>query len=329
LLKIGFCEYTHLDFFIINMVKYIFYSLFTVSLAIQETYSQSSFSFLNTPIHAQMAALGGNNVSSKSIGSFTENPALLDATFAQKLSVGYNSYSAGIAQLSTTYSITPHKHQHWGIALRNFNYGEMPLTDPTGNVMGTFKSQDNLIQLSHARKEGNISIGASLKLANSSIETYQSTALLFDMGAVFEHPTKDLRFGFCISNVGKVLRTYTTLNTPDLPLNLLAGISYKAKYMPFRFSLTAQHLHEARQLSKHLILGTEILFSKHFQANIGYSPAISSDMQVSSIQSVSGFSMGVSTYNKWWGLQYAYRGIFAGMGLHYFTFVIDTKQFLP
>lgn len=76
----------------------------------------------------------------------------------------------------------------------------------------------------------------------SSVAGFRSNALLFDLGGTFVHPEKDLTIGLAIKNVGFVLSEYSGTSDTQLPFDVQAGITFKPKHMPLRFSITAYNL---------------------------------------------------------------------------------------
>jgi hypothetical protein len=81
----------------------------------------------------------------------------------------------------------------WGVGVQYLDYGDFATTDPLGNQQGQFKANDFALSLGTAQQQGNIRFGASLKLVGSTIEQYNSTALLADFGVFLYIPIKSFR----------------------------------------------------------------------------------------------------------------------------------------
>ncbi len=86
--------------------------------------------------------------------------------------------------------------------------------------------------------------GVNLKFASSGIESYRASALLFDIGGLFEHPEKELAIGMTFKNVGFFLSDYTSTANSEVPFDIHLGVTFKPEHMPVRFSLTSYNLYQ-------------------------------------------------------------------------------------
>jgi hypothetical protein len=314
-----------------------------------------SFTFLNIPSNPVASALGGINISKtqKDPNAFLQNPALLDSTENNLLAINYLPYFAGIKYSSVAY-VRQIKKQTFGLGIQHIGYGEFQQTDAAGNILGKFLVNDIALTLSHARRQGNITFGGNIKFVSSVIESYSASALLLDFGGVFKHPKQDLSYAILVKNIGIRFKNFTPYDNPDLPLDVQMGISFKPKYMPVRFSITAHHLYkydityldksivkkdlsgniienkvnQIDNLGRHLILGAELLLSKNFNILLGYNHLRNRELSQQNISGFSGISVGFLFKTKFINLSYSYSGYNTAGNLNSFGFVCDLGKII-
>lgn len=307
------------------------------------------------PSNARLAALGGIGVAltNRDVNTIISNPALLDSTVHNQLAVNFLPYYADITYTSAVYARRLGKAGLWGAAVQYVNYGEMQLTDESGNELGTFRANDYAISVSHARTIENFTVGASLKLAGSSIETYSAYAILADIGGVFRHPARDLSVAFSVKNVGVALKRYTPDEVVSLPFDVQIGTSFKPAFMPMRFSITAHHLHRfdiayndpakkgvldangnevknkvsfADKVARHFVLGGEVLLSKNFNLRFGYNHLIRRELRLEDISAAAGFSFGAMIRIRAFEIAYSRMYYHAAGGKSCITLLCDMSR---
>ncbi len=315
----------------------------------------NSFTFLNIPSNPTTSALGGMNISKtqKDPNSFLQNPALLDSSANNLLAINYSPYFSGIKYSSVVF-VRQIKKQIFGLGVQHIGYGDFQQTDASGIILGKFSANDIALTLSHARKQGNITFGGNLKLVNSVIESYSASALLFDFGGVFKHPKQDLSYGIAIKNIGIRFKNFTPFDNPDLPFDVQMGVSFKPKYMPVRFSITAHHLYKyaityldktivkkdlsgniienkvnpVDNLGRHFVLGAELLFSKNFNILLGYNHLRNQELSQQNVSKFSGFSLGFLFKTKTIDLSYSYAGYNTAGNLNSFGLVCNLGKII-
>jgi hypothetical protein len=314
------------------------------------------FSFLRLPSHAPLAALGGVNVSQRdrNVNFFLSNPALLSEETDKTVSVNYSPYYAGIAHSSVAYADRHGKAGHWGAAIQYLDYGTMEETDPTGAVLGTFSAREYAAVLGYAHTMAPYTLGVNLKLAGSHLAEYSAFAALLDIGGVFKHPVHDWTLGLLIRNAGLALKHYTPGAQTPLPFDVQLGTSFKPKFMPLRFTLTAHHLHRfdiahddpalrttvdqngqevarkatfADKLARHFSFGTELSLGKPLKIMAGYNHLVRREMRLEERPTGAGFSLGAALQVKAFGLAYARFFQHSGGGVSYLTLTGNLKNF--
>lgn len=205
----------------------------------------SAFRVLDIPSSARAAALGGNYIAVKdgdlNLGVF--NPALLDRESGSQVALSYLPYFEGI---KVGYAAYAHHLDSSKItvsgAVQYFDYGTFERTDETGEVLGEFRAGENVLQIGAGRPIDSLfSVGANLKMINSSLDTYRSTAWAMDLGGVFYKKKLGLTIAAMIRNIGTQASTYTE-QREDLPFQVQLGITYKFKHAPFRLGLMMEQL---------------------------------------------------------------------------------------
>lgn len=331
-----------------------FFILFAIS-SMAQVGGIDSFTFLKIPTNPVISGLGGVNISKtdKDPNGFLQNPALLDSSENNLLAINYLPYFSGVKYSSMAYVNTIKKNT-LGIAGQYLSYGDFQLTDPAGNILGKFSVNDVALTLSYARRQGNITFGGNLKYVNSVIESYTASAILMDFGGVFKHPKKELSYAIAVKNIGIRLKSFTPFDEPDLPIDVLMGITFKPNYMPVRFSITAHHLYKydityldknifKKDLSgniieskvnavdnvvRHFVIGTELLLSKNFNILAGYNHLRSKELSQQNIGGFSGFSVGFLFKTKFLNFSYSYAGYNTAGNLNSFGLVCDLGKFI-
>jgi hypothetical protein len=267
----------------------ILLGLLIAGKAVAQVGGRSSYEFLNVSTNARQAGLGGVNVSlaNRDVNFFFNNPSLVTDSLAGYASAGYTFYVADIGQASFAYA---HKFDRIGnvsFGVQHVGYGEIQGYDASGAEIGSFKSGETALVISKSHTVSAFTLGVNLKAVFSSIAGFRSNALLFDLGGTFVHPEKDLTIGLAIKNVGFVLSEYSGTSDTQLPFDVQAGITFKPKHMPLRFSITAYNLAYPgkafddpndteddpgtfSKVMQHINFGAEILLHKNVNILLGY-----------------------------------------------------------
>ncbi len=281
-----------------------------------------SLDFTNTAVNASIFALGGVDASHRDIDNnhFWQNPAALDTLFNNFISYNYNANHADIQNHTVSYTLSKEKLGNFAFGVSYWNYGEMEETDESGNEIGNFRASDLIINLGYARRFENFSYGLNLKLANSSIASFNSTAVLMDLGGQFIHPREDFVIGMVFRNIGFPISNYTADSEFILPFDLRVGSSFKPRHMPLRFSATLHRLYRydivyddpgsftgfdengepiretpstLDKVTRHFVIGTELLIAKGFNLQAGYNFMKRTELLIPERKALVGFSFGM------------------------------------
>lgn len=317
---------------------------------------RNTFEFVRSPNNAFLAGIGGVNISTggDEANRFWQNPALLNEQLDKVAAFNYSFWQAKIGQATASYAQN-NRLGTWAIGISGVNYGEMPLTDPTGADLGTFRANDFMVNAGFSLQQENFRVGANLKWLGSQIESFNAHALVLDIGGIFKHPQKDLSIGLVIKNIGFILKNYVPGEANSLPWDVQVGASFKPEYMPFRFSMTLHHLYSwdivyldptqsteldangnpivpkkvfFDQLARHFVLGGEILLSKNFNVLIGYNHLINREMRIRDLGGFRGFSFGMRLKMKKFDFSYSNGTYHIGAGRNTIGLSVNLKTLL-
>jgi hypothetical protein len=205
-----------------------------------------TFRFLDIPMSARSAALGGNNMSiwGEDINLLYNNPSLLNPGMLKQLAFNYSNYVSDLNFFSLAYA---HNFKTYGtaaISLQTFNYGEFAGYDEQGEKTKNFKANDNSINLSFAKPmaDSMFNIGITLKTIISQYDVYNSFGNALDFGITY-HNKKNFVVSLVAKNVGFMWKSYSKGGEKEaLPQTVQIGLSKKIAKAPFRLFLVYDQL---------------------------------------------------------------------------------------
>ena len=302
----------------------------------------TSYTFLNMPYGAKIGALGGVNISlyGNDPNLFLSNPSLASDSLTNRPTVNYTGFPTGIGLSSATYSRSFKKAGLWSAGVQYLCYGTIEGDDDTGGPTGSFKPNDYAVTISHVRTSNNFRFGASLKQVGSSIEGYNGSATLFDLGGLFVHPSQRFTVGLTLKNVGFEWQQISESIETKLPFDVQLGSSVKPLHMPIRFSFTFYKLTNwdltlpnetstnefADNLMRHMVIGTELLINEHINILFGYNHLRRKELKIDNAGGFSGFSIGLDIKTKAFELVYAYGGYHVAGNANMFTLSVNMNQ---
>lgn len=317
---------------------------------------QRAFSFLDLPAHARVAALGGQVASAtRPDGAYhLNNPALADSIKVNELSISLMPYLAAAKYYTLQYGLPLQSRGKWAMGLQYLSYGQFTMTDPAGNTLGAFTANDYALSLTHARTEGHFTLGATIKVVGSAIETYSAFGILADFGGVWRHPKRNLTFGLVAKNVGYLIKNYGPTDA-SLPFDLQAGVTLKPRYAPIRVTLTAHHLQRfdmsyndpnlnvrydlngnpipqttsvTEKIARHLIVGAELLISRNVHLLVGYNHQKRAEGKITTGGGGAGVSFGASVQARGFQLTYGRFSSVPAAGTSQLSMRVDLERLL-
>ncbi len=298
-----------------------------------------SYNVFDYPSSPGQTALGGLNLTS----SFYNNNDVLGNPAGQfpvkenarpiQVSANYSSLS-GLSKMGGAAVRMPIKGMTASFGLNYSSTGNIDGYDVNGMPTNDFTASDFVIYGNISQKKGNFVLGANVKLLGSYIENYSAYAAAVDLGGTFVHPIEDFKVALAVKNIGSGLKSYAGSGVTAAPINVQAGATYKLKHMPLRFSLTLHNLQqldvvyldpnlstrtgpdgqpivEKKKLSekifRHVIIGTELVFSKSFAIRAGYNHLLRKELKLPVAPAgPSGYNLGVLLALKKFNLEYSH-----------------------
>ena len=297
----------------------------------------SAFAFTQIPISVVSAALGGSQVATwrGDVNQVSDNPAFIDSSLHQSVSLNYLNYLTTINQASIAYSRMFDSIGFGSMYLRYFDYGTFQGYDESGNDLGEFKVVDYEVGISFGRKlNDHINYGATLKNVFSSM--YQSFAYgaALDLGGYYQSTNGNFTAGLTIDNLGLEIIDYSGGERNFFPASINAAISKKFDKAPIMFGLQYSNIQtwdlagvdgdvlanptidpltgeESRpavtldNFARHLSASVALIPSDNFNLMLGYNFRRRLELATSERPGFVGFSFGANIKIKRFGIQYA------------------------
>lgn len=310
------------------------------------------FNFVSQPNNALVSALGGYNVSamSKDVGMAFQNPALLRDNMHQQVGTSFNSFLAGIRN----YSLTSAWHlsearTNIAAGANYFDYGTLAQTDASGNVMGSFRPADYVVQVMASRRyKERFWYGLTMKYLNSNYGQYRSSGLAFDFGLSYYDTLHGLQVSLVAKNMGSQLKTYDGSNRrEELPFDLQLGVTKRLEHAPFQFSVTAHHLQQLntyyndtsfrasegelgyagkgtlQKIFSHIVFSAQVFLHEKLELDAGFNFQRRQDLNAYQLTSgLNGFTLGTSVFLRKIHIRYA-TGFYQSHLFHQFSLNVN------
>lgn len=305
---------------------------------------ENGYRALNLVTNARTAALGGTSISfaDGDLSQFFTNPAILDSVQNGDIFFNINPYFGEVFVFSGAYAFKIKQVENFSIGLNYINYNDFERRDASGNSLGTFSATDYVVTVGKSHALGPIILGANLKLINSTIDVYGSTALLGDVGGVFR-VKENWTIGMVFSNIGGGISQYNELNNMSIPLEVNIGTTFRPQFMPFRFTISSSNLAQKNvieneasggrsnkkleQVLRRASFGAELLLSKNFQVLVGYNHKRKQELKLEEIAGGAGFSYGLMLNVKKIQLRYSRATYHAAGGSSFISLQTNFNKF--
>lgn len=248
------------------------------------------YGFLELPVSAHTAALGGTAVSvvEPEAAMADQNPALLCPEMEGQLNMSYMNYVSDINLGYASFTGMFRSEGAWQAGVRYVNYGQFDGYDEYGSATGTFGAKDIALHggIGYPLNE-KWRIGASARAIYSKYEQESAFALGVDVGINYYNEASGRSFSMVVTNLGGPL-TKLDERRSNLPTQLAIGLTKEVEHLPFCFSLTGINLFDwkqdyisangerhrysnAQRVLNHLLFGAEWIASEDFYVAAGYS----------------------------------------------------------
>ncbi|MBK9284604.1 MAG: type IX secretion system protein PorQ [Sphingobacteriaceae bacterium] len=234
-----------------HLTLIILFSALTISV-FPQVGGTKSYRFLDIPMTARAAALGGSNMCiwGDDINLIYSNPALLNPSMSKQVTFNYSNY---IGDLNFGYLAYGHDLKKYGTiggGIQFFNYGKLQGYDEFGEKTNQFKANDYNIGLNYAKslEDSSFNIGIAFKTLISQYDVYRSFGNAIDFGITYHHDN-GLTLSLLAKNIGWIYKSYSNLlpKKEPLPQNVQLGLSYKLSKAPFRMFVIYDQLNKWNQ----------------------------------------------------------------------------------
>lgn len=336
-----------------------FASIYKIYGQVGGTYS---YSYLNLPIPARTAALGGSSIALKDddINTAFQNPALLSNKTSNAVSASYINFLGSINYGYIAYGKSFKNVGHFAAGLQDIGYGSIDERDEYGNKVGTTKASDYNLSLMYAYdRDSLISFGVTVKTLYSKYSQYTSVGNAIDAGVTYNKASRLFCLSAVVQNVGKEWKTYTGGPKEKLPFNVLIGASKKFKRAPFKFIGTYDYLNRwdltysdpnnpaptvdpfthapikktpgknfFDKLGRHFIVACEISLGKAFFVRIGFNYKMRKELSLPDKQGLAGFSGGFGVKISKFNFSYSYSQATPGYSMNSLTLSTNLGSFI-
>ena len=299
------------------------------------------YPFLNIPVSARQAALGGDAVSVRDfdVGFAAVNPGLMNLEQDQMLAVNYSSYLAG-SQYGTLSYVRDLEYGHLiGFNARYMNYGDIPRTDESAEINGNFGAMDASVGLSYAYQfEEDFTIAGSANFVTSKIDTYTSMAVVANAGITYHNKQSNETLALVFRNFGYQFKTFNGTRE-NVAFRVDLGYTKILDEFPLAFTITAhdlqkinisqdfnnngQEINWSRKIADHFSVGAELFPQQAFNIRIGYNVKRGNELAVLDQRSFAGLSAGFGIKISSFRFDYAHVRYHNASNVNMFGIALD------
>ena len=322
--------------------------------------ANGTYSFLRATNSARVAALGGLPLPmhDADIQLSTFNPAAIDSTMSNKLSLSYVDYYTDINFATAQYARHFNKIGTFAATVQFHNYGHFDEASEGGLLLGDFTISDYAVNLGWGRNlTPHWSIGANLKYAGLQYERYSAGALAVDVAGMYR-TSNNWIFSLNVRNAGtQLFNNFDSRHCP-LPFSIDMGASRRLNHLPLTIMLwyddiqkwnkiydTPLYIEEhtdpitgefspekgfgrfAHNLACHLVIGGELYLGKNIVLRSAFNYGQRYAMNVPKARTLVGFSAGLAVRIKMFEISYSRSRDNITLSPNYFTVTMDLNKF--
>ena len=175
---------------------------------IDEDAGTYGYKFLNVPYGPVALSLAGRGVySSVNPSAFILQPASSCINDQRLLGITHNMWLADTQANMISYSYA-RKIDHFGIAIRNLDYGDIENRDDMGILIGNYHPIDIDATGNYARRlSPTFYTGVNLGILYQKLDTASSLALHTDLGLCYLPPVTNTKLSLAVRNLGVANKT--------------------------------------------------------------------------------------------------------------------------
>jgi hypothetical protein len=339
----------------------VFLILFPVTASAQIGGS-GTYSFLNLPGSARIAAIGSNfiSVNDKDLTLAFANPSFIDKDLHHNLAFSFTDYLSDVNFGFASYSHTFNKVGSFAGTLQFITYGRFTRADENGNTLGNFNASEYALTLGWGRHlSEHFSVGANLKLIYSDMAEFNSFGLAVDVAGSYFNKKRTIALTLLGKNIGRQLDAYIPGHIDPLPFEMQLGFSSQFGKLPMRIHIIATHLEKwdltyedpanptpvvdpltgdslpakkfekwLDKLGRHFVIGLEFSPVKAFTLRFGYNYERRKELHIDAKKGLVGFSYGIGFRVSKFNFSYTRSHYSLGGVPNYITITTNISDFL-
>jgi hypothetical protein len=316
----------------------------------------NTYQFLNVVPSARVSGLGGIAIAhpGADLNYALQNPSLLSDTLSGQFTTSGVDYASDILFADVAYAHHFNNVGTFYAQLLYLDYGQFDRANEIGQRQGTFNANDYSFNLGYGYQlDSNWSFGAKLAFISSQYDVFSSFGIAADFGVTYQLPNKNVVMALVAKNAGFQLNPYT--NTREsLPFDLLASVSVKPQYAPFRFHFTYDNIHQWElryrdpnaatvnqftgevddnfpnvwnNLLRHLSFGVEFEPTPGLNAQFGYRFRRRQELNLNTRRTNAGLSAGVGFKISKFRINYAFTLLHIADGANHLSITTNFESF--
>lgn len=208
--------------------------------AIHPEAGKYSYKFLDVHSDPAMMALGGRGVHAlMDKSAFTLQPAVAAVKSHQNVGVSYMAWLDDSAYNQLYYSSSD-RISHFGVSLRNLDYGSVESRDDTGTLLGYYHPQDLSFMANYAHRiTPNIYLGSNMGLLYEKLGTASSLGFHSDLGFTYLPPINNSSLSLAVRNLGVATKINKKRSSLPISLDVDLGKSWELENLCIALDLSA------------------------------------------------------------------------------------------
>ena len=190
---------------------------------------QYGYKFLNVPYGPANLALAGRGTNSLwNPTAFILQPAASADNNQRILQMSYSPWLVDTAANCLAYSYS-RRTSHFGIAMRNLDYGDLENRDDTGYLIGQYNPLDVDVLANYAHRiSPSFYLGMNLGTLYQKLNTATSLGIHTDLGFSYLPPLAGTKLSVSVRNIG--VATKTNQETVRFPTSYEADLSKELRF---------------------------------------------------------------------------------------------------
>lgn len=302
---------------------------------------ENVYPFLNLPVSARQAAMGGDAVSVRDydVSFVGVNPGLMNLEQDKMIALNYASYLAGSNYGTITYVKDLGEAHLISASARYMDYGKMPRTDESANIDGEFGAMDASVGVGYAYQfEEDWTVAGSANFVTSKIDNYTSMAIIGNAGVTYHNRRSNETVALVFRNFGYQFKPFNGTRE-NVAFRVDLGYTRILADFPLSFTITAHDLQKfnisqdfdnngqeigfTRKLADHLSGGIELFPGQAFNIRLGYNVKRGNELAVLDQRSFAGLSAGFGIKISSFKFDYAHVRYHNSTNLNMFGITLD------